>query len=435
MQTNYVFLLNADKTFLNMVHPARARELQKKGKAAVFRVYPHVLILKNQVLNPLLHPYILKIDPGSKHTGFAIQCGDSILFRMELEHRGETIKSDMSKRAGFRRSRRARNTRYRKARFDRKKAERWLAPSIKHRLLTTETWIKRFMRHCPIQTIEIELVRFDTQKMLKPEIDGVEYQQGTLFGYEVREYLLEKWGRQCVYCSEANTALEIEHIQPKSKGGTDRVSNLTLACHECNQQKGNQDIKDFLSGKPDLLKRVLADAKQPLKDAAAVNSTRFAIVESALKLCNSVKCWTGGRTKFNRCSQGLPKTHSIDAACVGESGENIVIKTQQALIVKCKGHGNRQARRANAQGFPAVKNAKATYKHITTGDLVKVNIKKPRKNIKAGVYTARVKTPTPKGFEVLIDDFRIGVSTMKDVKFIHRNDGYSYEFPKTTIYS
>ena len=171
----------------------------------------------------------------------------------------------MSKRAGFRRSKRTRNTRYRKARFDRKKAERWLAPSIKHQLLTTETWIKRFMRYCPIQTIEIEQVRFDTQKMLKPEIDGVEYQQGTLFGYEVREYLLEKWGRQYVYCSEANTALEIEHIQPKSKGGTDRVSNLNLACHECNQQKGNQDIKDFLSGKPDLLKRVLAEAKTTIK--------------------------------------------------------------------------------------------------------------------------------------------------------------------------
>lgn len=418
-----------------MVHPARARELQNKGKVSVFRVYPYVLILKNQVLNPLLHPCILKIDTGSKHTGFAIQSGDTILFRMELEHRGETIKSDLSKRAGFRNGRRSRNTRYRKARFDRKKPEGWLAPSIKHRLLTTETWIKRFMRYCPIETIEIEQVRFDTQKMLKPEIDGVEYQQGTLFGYEVREYLLEKWGRQCVYCGEDKIALEVEHIQPKSNGGTDRVSNLTLACHECNQQKGNQDIKDFLSGKPDLLKRILAEAKQPLKDAAAVNSTRFAIVKSAKKLCNSVKCWTGGRTKFNRCSQGLPKSHSIDAACVGESGEKIVIKTDQALIIKCKGHGNRQARRANAQGFPAVKNAKETYKHITAGDIVKVDIKKDRKNIKAGLYTARVKTPTKKGFEVLIDGFRVSVSTMKDVHFVHRNDGYGYEFQKTTICS
>ncbi|MEB3828486.1 HNH endonuclease, partial [Phormidium sp. CCY1219] len=69
------------------------------------------------------------------------------------------------------------------------------------------------------------------------EVSGVEYQQGELFGYEVREYLLEKWGRKCAYCAE-NTPLEVEHIHPQSKGGSDRVSNLTLACHPCNQSKG-----------------------------------------------------------------------------------------------------------------------------------------------------------------------------------------------------
>ena len=31
--------------------------------------------------------------------------------------------------------------------------------------------------------------------MENAEISGVEYQQGELQGYEVREYLLEKWGR------------------------------------------------------------------------------------------------------------------------------------------------------------------------------------------------------------------------------------------------
>jgi hypothetical protein len=44
------------------------------------------------------------------------------------------------------------------------------------------------------------LIKFDTQKIDQPAISGVEYQQGTLAGYEVREYLLEKWGRKCVYC-------------------------------------------------------------------------------------------------------------------------------------------------------------------------------------------------------------------------------------------
>ena len=59
--------------------------------------------------------------------------------------------------------------------------------------------------------------------MQNPEIDGTAYQQGTLAGYEVREYLLEKFGRQCVYCEAKDTPLQIEHIQP-TLGGTNRIS-------------------------------------------------------------------------------------------------------------------------------------------------------------------------------------------------------------------
>ena len=98
-----------------------------------------------------------------------------------------------------------------------------------------------------ITAISLELVKFDMQQMENPEISGAEYQQGTLAGYEVREYLLEKWGRQCAYCGAKNVPLEIEHITPWSKSRDDRVCNLTLACHPCNEQKGTQDIRDFLA--------------------------------------------------------------------------------------------------------------------------------------------------------------------------------------------
>jgi 5-methylcytosine-specific restriction endonuclease McrA len=436
MLTNYVFLLNADRSFLTMIHPAKARKLQRQGKAAVFRYYPYVLILKKQIENPTLKDYILKIDPGSKGTGFAIQCGQEIVFRMELFHRptpfapsqegvGGWVKSDLQKRAGFRHGRRSRNLRYRKKRFNRSQPNSWLAPSLKHRLLTVETWLKRLMRFCSIAMIEVEQVRFDTQKLVDAEINGIQYQQGELYGYEVREYLLEKCHRECAYCGVSNVPLEIEHIQPLSKGGSDRISNLTLACHCCNQKKGNKSISEFLTDKSKLDK-ILSQAQAPLKDAAAVNSTRFAIVRKAKELCQSVKCWTGGRTKFNRIKQGFEKFHSIDAACVGESGSQIKMVTNQPLIVTCKGHGSRQARRVNKQGFPAVKNAKRVFTHATAGDLVKVILPKDRKNVKKGTYIARVKTPTNKGIEVLINNWRITVNSMKDVKFIHRSDGYAY---------
>jgi 5-methylcytosine-specific restriction endonuclease McrA len=88
--------------------------------------------------------------------------------------------------------------------------------------------------------------------MDNPEISGVEYQQGTLFGYEVREYLLEKWDRKCAYCEKENLPLQIEHIHPKSKGGSNRISNLCLACEKCNTKKGTKPIAQFLAKKPDL---------------------------------------------------------------------------------------------------------------------------------------------------------------------------------------
>ena len=104
--------------------------------------------------------------------------------------------------------------------------------------------------------ISQELVKFDTQAMENPEISGVEYQQGTLLGYEIREYLLEKWNHKCAYFGKENVPLQVEHIHPKCNGGSGRVSNLTLACDPCNKRKGNRPVAEFLKNKPDLLARI-----------------------------------------------------------------------------------------------------------------------------------------------------------------------------------
>jgi 5-methylcytosine-specific restriction endonuclease McrA len=90
-----------------------------------------------------------------------------------------------------------------------------------------------------VSSLVQDLVRFEL--MQNPQINGVEYQQGKLQRYEVRQYLLNKFNHQCVYCGAKHTKLEVEHIHPCSKGGSDRVSNLGLACHSCNQSKGTYD--------------------------------------------------------------------------------------------------------------------------------------------------------------------------------------------------
>ncbi|WP_293114102.1 RNA-guided endonuclease IscB [Moorena sp. SIO4G3] len=216
-------------------------------------MYPFTIILKTAISAPTISLCQIKIDPGSKTTGFALVQNGQVIWAMELEHRGSLIKKKLESRSAVRRGRRNRNTRYRKPRFlNHRRPEGWIAPSLEHRVLTTETWVKRLIKFCPVDEIWIERVKFDTQKMQNPEVSGVEYQQGNLAGYEVREYLLEKWGRECAYCGKQNTPLQIEHIHPKSKGGSDRVSNLCLACEKCNQKKGNKPIEEFLTLKPDL---------------------------------------------------------------------------------------------------------------------------------------------------------------------------------------
>ncbi|MFM0517232.1 HNH endonuclease [Caballeronia jiangsuensis] len=73
------------------------------------------------------------------------------------------------------------------------------------------------------------------------------YHRGTLAGYEIREYLLEKWGRRCSYCDASGTPLQVDHIVARARGGTDRVSNLTLACERCNRAKGALPAEVFLA--------------------------------------------------------------------------------------------------------------------------------------------------------------------------------------------
>ncbi|MCP4031181.1 MAG: HNH endonuclease, partial [Herbaspirillum sp.] len=336
-----VFVLDTDRKPLDPVHPGQARRMLKQGRAAVFRMYPFTIILKYAVSDEP-EPLRVKIDPGSRKSGIAVvnDATGEIVFAAEIGHRGSLIKKSLEQRRNARRSR----LRYRKPRFlNRTRPEGWLPPSLLSRVLNIETWVKRLVKFAPVSAVSQELVRFDTQKTVSPEISGAEYQQGELSGYEIREHLLEKWGRKCAYCGKSDIPLEIEHIVPKSRGGSDRVSNLSLACVKCNQRKGSRPVEIFLKKKPELLKKILAQAKAPLKDAAAVNSTRWALYNRLKAFGLPVEAGSGGLTKYNRTKRNLPKSHWLDAACVGKSTPGH-LKTEgiKPLHIRAGGQGGRQ---------------------------------------------------------------------------------------------
>jgi 5-methylcytosine-specific restriction endonuclease McrA len=229
-----VFVLDKHSIPLDPCRPARARLLLSQGRAKVYRRYPFTIIMQDlEVENCKTHNHQLKIDPGAKTTGLAILPNNTVIWGAKLTHRGFQIRDALTSRRQLRRSRRYRKTRYRKPRFlNRKRPEGWLPPSLMSRVHNILTWVKKLIRFCPVIGISQELVWFDTQKMDNPQISGTDYQQGTLYGYEIREYLLEKWNRKCAYCGATDTPLEIEHIKPKSKGGSDRGGTVRSR-HQC----------------------------------------------------------------------------------------------------------------------------------------------------------------------------------------------------------
>ncbi|MFI0447438.1 RNA-guided endonuclease IscB [Actinomadura sp. 6N118] len=431
-----MFVLDKHGTPLQPCHPARARELLRKGRAVVHRHTPFVIRLKDRTAATCQVDGVeLGVDPGSKHTGIAVftaRGGERRgRYSIQLDHRGATIGKKMERRAAYRRGRRSRNLRYRPPRFDnRTRPKGWLPPSLKHRVDTTVSWVDRLTRWAPVTAVHVERVAFDTHALaVGGPLEGVEYQQGTLHGYEIREYLLAKWGRSCAYCGAENVPLNIDHIHPRAKGGSDRVSNLTLACIPCNQTKSNRPVAEFLATKPQMLAAILAQARAPLKDAAAVNSTRAALTD-ALGQRLPTRTASGGRTKWNRTLAGLPKTHTLDALAVGDL-ETITQVVGRVLVAGCSGRGSHARTTPDRYGFPRLTRPRTKVLHgFQTGDLVRAVVPTGKK---AGTHTGRVAVRDRGYFDIHTRHGRMAGIGHRHVRLLQRADGYAYTtHPETT---
>lgn len=434
-----VFVLDRSGKPLMPCSQKRARKLLAAGRARVHRLVPFVIRLVDRHADSCgFQPLRIKLDPGSKATGLAlvrdtetveagtgeILRGGAVLSLLELVHRGRQISEALTARRSMRRRRRG-NLRYRAPRFlNRTRQAGWLAPSLQHRVDTTLAWVTRIRRWAPVKSISSELVRFDMQALESPEITGIEYQQGTLAGYEVREYLLEKWGRKCAYCDASGVRLQIEHLHARSRGGSNRISNLALACGPCNLKKAALPLERFLSKDPKRLARIQAQAKRPLKDAAAVNATRWALVNALKATGLSVELSSGGRTKYNRGQLGVPKTHALDAACVGELAA-LASWFRPTLQVKCSGRGSYQRTRLDKYGFPRgyLMRSKAV-RGFQTGDLVCADV--PASSKKAGRYVGRVAVRASGSFNIQTGSSVVQGVSHKHCRIIQRSDGYGY---------
>ncbi|MCW2917748.1 MAG: endonuclease domain protein [Actinomycetia bacterium] len=402
----------------------------------VARHTPFVIRLKDRtVADSSVRGVQVGIDPGSKHTGISvfITSGGSRagMYSIQLDHRGGQIRDKLASRAALRRGRRSRNLRHRAPRFlNRTKPKGWLAPSLRHRVDTTLSWVSRLTRWAPVSAVHLERVCFDTHLMSAGRaLSGVEYQQGTLAGYEVREYLLAKWDRTCAYCGATGIPLNIDHIQPRSRGGSDRISNLALACIPCNQEKDATPVQEFLKDQPALLQRILARAKAPLRDAAAVNATRWALWRALEQTGLPVHTASGGRTKWNRSRTGSPKSHTLDALHVGVL-DTVTVRPATMLVVKATGRGTYCRTRTDRYGFPRLRLPRTkTVRGFRTGDLVQAVVPTGKK---AGVHTGRVAVRSTGSFNITTAAGLVQGINHRHLRLLQRADGYGYTTTKET---
>ena len=296
-----MLVIDKNKMFLMPCHPARARELWRKGKAAVYKRFPFRIIFKEKSGSDV-QDLELKLDPGSKTTTIALvaecQQGRKVVWAGERTHRGQAMRNTLLSRVN-----------------------------------NVFTWAKRPINFAPVSGIVVDLFR--------------------------------------------------------------RFINIP------------------------------ARAKAPLKDAAAINSIRYATGGRLKAFGLPVTFWSGGGTTYNLTNQSYGKSHWLDAVCVGATGGRVHIPPGlQPLHVSAAGRGSRQMCRVDTYGFPRTSAKSITVvKGCKTGDLVKalVNIGK-----KPGTHAGRASVRKSGSFNIKAEAGTIHGIAWKHCSLLQRADGYNY---------
>ena len=344
---NTVPVLDQQGEPLAPTRPSRARRWIETDKARhVWRKGHFAVQLTSPASGDAVPDISLNIDPGYRTTGLAVVINrpdgtNEVLQGYELHHRTAGIVMRMLSRRVYRRSRRSR-LRRRPARFDnRTRPDGWLPPSMRSALASFLTTVDRLRRVFPISTINMETCKFDLRLMHDPTVYGRGYQISERGKLQIREYVLQRDHRTCLYCNTRKGPLELDHVVPESKHGAYRIDNLVTACRRCNQRKDNQDLDDFLAADPPRAQRIRRQLKQPLASATHLNWLMHLLRDNLAATGLPLVEHDAVTTALTRRQLEVSKTHVNDAACLGEP-TGIINPPQAITKINHAGTGRRQ---------------------------------------------------------------------------------------------
>lgn len=296
-----VFVKSRSGKWLMPTKPCNARLLIKQGKARIIVRSPFTIQLLYET-SEHTQPITVGIDDGGVKVGIAALSGEKVLYQEEITLRND-VRTKMEARRTYRRGRRHRKMRYRKPRFQNRRRTRRLPPSIQSKKDAIVQTLLRLPLPKPM-LIRLEDAYFDFQAMENPAISGKQYQEGALL-YEKNYKGAAKTrdGHQC-RCCHTKDNLQVHHLNPKSEGGTDQLSNLMTLCRDCHRKHHQQG-------------RELPKQKTSFYVFAAHVQQGKHYLKERLEEIAPVERTYGYITAHDRNKQSLCKSHITDAVIIG----------------------------------------------------------------------------------------------------------------------
>lgn len=351
----YVCVLSKEGNPLMPCSYAKSKRMVKLGKATVIKRFPFVIQL-NFSCEDKTQEIIFSLDTGYKYLGISTRTEKKELLRLEVKLRTD-VSDKISERAMYRRNRRNKLW-YREPRFNNRKGFKF-APSVQHKIDSHIIILEKIAKYVPISKVSVEVGKFDIQKFINPEIQGTDYQQGSLYNYNnVKSYISAREHGKCQLCSKESSkgnGLRLHHIIPKPKG-TDKPSNLALLHEKCHEKLHKKNLH-----------QVLTKNKQ-YKDTAMMNIIRKEIIRR-LRDIYPTEVTYGYKTKVKRQELRIEKSHTNDAFVIG-NGTNQERCKELKWIQKQRNNRSIQQNRKGQK--PAIR--KQRYK-IQTKDIIYINNK------------------------------------------------------------
>ena len=315
---------------------AKVRVLLKQKRAEVVSKCPFTIKLLYES-TCFTQPLTLGVDTGSKYVGSAVinDITSEVVYESQTELRDD-VKSKMDRRRQFRRARRNK-LRYRPKRFSNRK-------SSKRKERYNPTLIAKFQGHrreiefiksiLPISDVILEVGEFDPQLLQNPTLAYHKwgYQRGELYQQEnFKQAAKARDGYKCQCCGEKDCRLEVHHLLPRSRGGSDKLANLITLCTDCHHLAHSSE-EQLLA----FQKKFGKKATGTLRYATQMNVLRHVLQRKYPE----AELTYGFITKEMRRVFGLEKSHMIDACCIASRGAEFHNENSNRYRKKCVPKGD-----------------------------------------------------------------------------------------------